>query len=99
MDKNELQQSAMERAEESERWSTWTLRGLLGLLAVTALGVWNDVHDMKSDLRAHIAAEDKVNGFQDFRLEKHAESVASNKADVAKIDGRLKVAEFKLGIH
>lgn len=90
---------AIEKASVGEKWETWTLRALLGLMALIALGVWNDVHDMKSDLRAHIAAEEKTNAFQDFRLGKHADILEANKADVAKLDGRLRVAEFKLGIH
>lgn len=89
----------VEKANSSEKWETWTLRALLGFMALVAVGVWNDVHDMKSDLRAHIAAEEKTNAFQDFRLGKHADILEANKADVAKLDGRIKVAEYKLGIH
>jgi hypothetical protein len=80
-------------------WEKWILRAILGAIGVAALGVWNDVHDMKSDLRSHIAKEDQVNANEDYRLDQQAEVVAKNREDLSDIKGRVKVTEWKLGIH
>lgn len=89
----------MPNIDKVAAWEKWVLRGLLAGIAVAALGVWNDVHDMKSDLRAHVASEHEINGFQDRQLENQSVLIMATKDFIGDLSGRVKVAESKLGIH